>query len=873
MKKSMLILFLILILVGMKVQSQTVISGRLIDVAGEPVPNVSVLVHNIGSDLIMAYGFSDIDGNYEISLNLPADSIEVKINSSFYEKQKKRIANVTQTLDFILKEKVYELKGVTVMARPIEKTNDTVEYFVDSFVGQEDKSIEDVLKKMPGIEVEGNGQILYQGLPIQKFYVEGMDLTDGRYATISKNLPHQSVASVEIYENHQPIQLLQDRIETDRASLNIKLSKNVTVTGSGEVGIGAYPLLWNANVTPMLFTNKMQIMASLQSNNVGNDLLNNDITSYYQNTDEQAPDADEELSIISSPIPLIEKSRYLDNTSHLANFNILAPISKTTQMRVNLSYINDLQKQNSFQQNTYFLPNDTISYTETINNKIYDSYLKGDVAFDRNDKGAYVKDKVSFSKRWNKSYGYVLNNDENINQVLNNQAMSVANDMRIIFPVGKHLLDFVSYNSYDNLPESLNVEPGVFEDIFNAGKPYQKTSQHFDKDRFFTNEALSGIFTFGNIIVSSKLGISHYQNKVKTNLAIFYSENMPGYSSLANDVNHTYTIPYFSSRLEYKLRRATFVLNLPLSLNYATTNNHEERQELTKVFFNPKLSFKYEFNNMFKINAIGQYEQNIDNFENYYDNPVLSDYQSLFTMTAPMSVSDLTRANVRLTFNYPFYAINSSLSYTYQHRNSDMIYKYDIDENGASYLQMIESPNASYYHVINLNIKKFISAIKTTIGLKANFLHNTRHNILNGSLVENKNLSASIMPNMMVTIRHWAHFNYSFNFNNIKTFTENIKKSDVNYLRHYCKLNIFPHRDHLITLNSEIYSHLGENYIYLDVSYQYSIPKYKLDFELKCNNIFNNKSYVSYYSGTFSIVESVYEIRPMEIFCSVKFRF
>lgn len=857
----------------MKVQSQTVISGRLADTAGESIPNVSVLVHNIGSDLIMAYGFSDIDGNYEISFNLPADSLDIKTNSSFYEKITKRITNTSQTIDFVLKEEVYELKGVTVMARSIEKTGDTVEYFVDSFVGLEDKSIEDVLKKMPGIEVEGNGQILYQGLPIQKFYVEGMDLMDGQYATISKNLPHQSVASVEIYENHQPIQLLQDRIETDRASLNIKLSKDVTVTGSGEVGIGAYPLLWNANVTPMLFSEKVQMVASLQSNNIGKDLLNNNMISYYQDADEEAPDADEELSIISSPIPLIEKSRYLDNTSHLANFNILAPISKTTQMRVNLSYINDLQKQNSSQQNTYFLPNDTISYTETISNKIYDSYLKGDVAIDRNDKKAYVKDKIEFSKRWNKSYGYVLNNDENINQILNNQAMSVANDLRVLFPVGKHLLDFVSYNSYDNLPESLNVEPGVFEEIFNVGKPYQKTSQHFDKERFFTNEALSGIFTFGNIIVSSKLGISHYQNKVKTNLAVFPHENLLGYISLINDVNHTYTKPYFSSRLEYKLRRATFVLNLPLSLNHATTNNREEKQELTRVFLNPKLSFKYEFNNMFKINASGQYEQNIDNFENYYDNLVLSDYQSLLTMTAPMSVSDLTRANVRFTFNQPFYAINSSLSYTYQHRNSDIIYKYDIDENGASYLQMIESPNTSDYHVINLNVKKFISVIKTTIGLKANLLHNTRHNILNGSLVENKNISASIMPNMMVTIKHWAHFNYSFNFNNIQTFSEDVKKSDVNYLRHYCKLNIFPHRDHLITLNSEIYSHLGKNYIYFDASYQYSIPKYKLDFELKCNNIFNNKLYVSYYSGAFSIVESIYEIRPMEIFLSVKFRF
>ncbi|MBQ3595544.1 MAG: hypothetical protein II981_09070, partial [Bacteroidales bacterium] len=243
MKRIISSMAFILMLTVAEIQAQTVIKGNITDTSGEPLFNVSVLVHNAGSNLIIAYGFSDIDGNYEISFNSPSDSLDIKTNSSFYEKITKRIANTSQTIDFVLKEEVYELKGVTVMARPIEKTNDTIEYFVDSFVGQEDKSIEDVLKKMPGIEVEGNGQILYQGLPIQKFYVEGMDLMDGQYATISKNLPHQSVASVEIYENHQPIALLQDRVDTERASLNIKLSKNVTVTGSGELGVGLYPLL------------------------------------------------------------------------------------------------------------------------------------------------------------------------------------------------------------------------------------------------------------------------------------------------------------------------------------------------------------------------------------------------------------------------------------------------------------------------------------------------------------------------------------------------------------------------------------------------------------------------------------------------------
>lgn len=873
MKRISLIFVLILLLFGIGVQAQTVINGRVSDTSGEPIPNLSVLVHIAGSDLIMAYAFSDIDGNYTISFNLTADSLDVKTNSSFFEKKTLRVPNVSQTIDFVLKEEVKQLKGVTVMAKPVEKTGDTVEYFVDSFVGLQDKSIEDVLKKMPGIEVENNGKILYQGLPIQKFYVEGMDLMDGRYSVVSKNLPHQSVASVEIYENHQPIELLRDKVSTERASINIKLSKNVTVSGTGEVGVGAYPLLWNANITPMLFSSKLQMVTSLQSNNIGKDLLNSDLNFYSENTEERPPDATEDLAIQTASTPLIEKNRYLNNTSHFANFNILTPISQKTQMRVNLSYINDLQKQSSFRQNTYLLPDDTISYTENINNKIYDSYLKADVAIDRNDKNAYIKDKIDFSKRWNKSYGYVLNDNEDVNQMLNNQAMTVSNDLRILFPVGKHLLDFVSYVSYDNMPESLEVEPGVFEDVFNFDKSYNKIRQEYDKERFYTNEALSGIFMFGGLVVSSKLGFSYYQNKIKTDALIFQDSTAANDNIFVNDVTHSYTQPYLKTKLEYKLGKATVSMYLPLSLDYAITESKGYRQELPKLFFNPTLSLKYTFNYMFKFYAYGKYEQKIDNFENYYDNIVLNNYQSITRMTAPMSVSNLVRANARLTFEQPFYAINSSLIYTYQQRKTAMTYKYDIDDKGASILQKVNIPNLTQYHLVNFNIKKFISPIKTTIGLKSNFAYTKGHNILNDSLVENRNMSSSIMPNVIISLTRYVHLEYSFNFNNIISYIGNEEKNKVSYFRHYCDIGIFPHRNHLVSLDTELYSHRGEHYVYVDLSYQYSIPKHRIDFELKCSNIFNNKSYVSYYSGAFSIEESIYEIRPMEIMCSMKFRF
>ena len=61
--------------------------------------------------------------------------------------------------------------------------------------------------------------------------------------------------------------------------------------------------------------------------------------------------------------------------------------------------------------------------------------------------------------------------------------------------------------------------------------------------------------------------------------------------------------------------------------------------------------------------------------------------------------------------------------------------------------------------------------------------------------------------------------------------------------------------------------------MFVDATYEFSIKQPKLDFEVRWNNIFNSKKYVSYYSGAFSVQETAYILRPMEVLASVRFRF
>ena len=68
-----------------------------------------------------------------------------------------------------------------------------------------DKNLSDVLKRLPGIKVEENGQIKYHGEPINKFYIDGSDFMDGRYGLATENISPSDVASVDVLENHQPV--------------------------------------------------------------------------------------------------------------------------------------------------------------------------------------------------------------------------------------------------------------------------------------------------------------------------------------------------------------------------------------------------------------------------------------------------------------------------------------------------------------------------------------------------------------------------------------------------------------------------------------------------------------------------------------------
>ena len=865
----------LLLLFSRVLSAQTVLTGHVKDLGGEPLPNINVLVYKVGSPIIVSHAISDNEGHYSLSVSSEADSLDMAVSSLFFEKQTKRIANRSQTVDFNLHEEMQELKGVTVVARSIEQKGDTLEYHVGSFVQKQDKSIEDVLKRMPGIEVADDGKITYQGLPIQKFYVEGMDLMGGNYSAVSKNLPHQSVSSVEVYENHQPIKMLEDRVESEQASINIKLAKNVALTGTAKLGMGAWPFLWNVNLTPMLFSGKMQLLAAYRTNNTGDDLTMFTKMLTVENFQSDRPaKLGEELGIKQANTPLFSTNRYLDNRTHLINLNTLFPVSANTTLRVNLYYLNDLRKQSVSQSNTLYLAADTLAYIEQIDNRLCDNQLFGTITLNRNDKAYYLDNKLNFSKAWDHAFGLDVNNGLPVSQTLQTHALSVDNELRLILPVGKQLLDFISYIGYGQTPHRLEVEPGQFAHLLNDSLAYAKTVQELNTRQYFADHAVSALFTAGRFTIRPKAGFLYVERQIASHL-VLSDGTIEWQSDFVPDaqVRRRNMKPYLSTSVEYKRNRFTAGMELPLSLQTVTVQSETDGDAMTKLLFNPNLWSRLKLGNFWTLNASMRMSQSIDNGNTWMDTYLLTDYQDLVLRKAPLSLSRTFSGSMGVQFKEPFLSLNADLRYGLGHTHSENVYRYEVGEGGIGTLQVVAMPNNRFYQTLSGSIKKYFSPIRTSIGLKGNLLDSRGVSLVNEVLMNTETFSYSLSPSLMIKVTEWLNVDYSLNYNQLYAFIDGQKRSEISYWRHFGKAYAFLKRNQTLSLTTEYYRHQGEPYLFVDAAYEFSIKQPKLDFEVRWNNIFNSKRYVSYYSGAFSVQETVYTLRPMEVTASVRFRY
>ncbi|MDO5616763.1 MAG: TonB-dependent receptor [Cruoricaptor ignavus] len=872
--------------------AQKTISGKITDEDGQAIPSASVTVEEQGKDAIIAFAISNSKGEYKVTFTSNEAQVNMKVKAFNQRPQSKLVKNETQTQNFNLQPEATEIKEVKLKTRLITKRGDTISYDLSSFESKADRTLADVLQKVPGIEVSKSGQILYQGEPLNKFYVNGKDLMEGGYGTIVNSLPTSAIQKMEVMENHQPIKALQDKVPSEQAAINIKLKNKVTMTGRGDVASGfAEPWLWNVKLTPMFFGQKNQWVINYKTNNTGEAVENEGNMLAFGSRWEGIRKSTSQngwLNVENASTPSLPEKRYLFNNVHYLSANLLtSPFkNKEWELKVNGSYTNNAVERESYSEVKWFENNAT--YFTNIFNNFYTDKAKGELIFTKNAKKGFFKNTTTFSQFWNADRGIVNLEDarggRNAREALQSPTSSFQNSLSTIIPWKEKMINLQSFLSYQNDRQSLELSPASYLNSGNnttfdnliSGR--NLLTQHFQMKSFEARHSANLSFTKKYWTLTPEAGFNFTQNHLITDL---YTDATRLDETFINDLKYTTAVPYGSLRLNFKNNNWLFFANLPVNFNSIKGEdaNRNVSKSVSKITFEPNAFAQYSFASFWKASANSGMSYNFGDVDNAYAGYIMRTPRSLGSMDASNPIPEaLTKyAGTRLEYRNPLNNLFFNLRYSYNNTKRNLLSSPSVDALGFIVQRFIERENTADSNTYSAEVGKYFPKLKSNASMSYSNTLSKSEVSQNAIDFLSKNNSQRLGFKFNNTFFSWLSADYNLTYSWVKQNV--VSGADINYnaFNHNLAVYIYPKDNHTFgffwdQINSKNDSFEYKNPFY-DVSYQYTWAKKKIDFELKWMNIANRKVMETYNIGSFSESFTRMKLRPSQVMIAVKFNF
>ena len=220
------------------------ISGKVLDQDKKPLEFASVAVLNAIDSTLVSYASTDVKGNFKV-VDISNGKRIFQINLIGYSVYQKKVDFAGKSLNFgniTLKEQDNTLDEVNITAViPISIKKDTMAFNTKAFKVRVDDNVEDLLKKLPGVEVDANGKVKAQGEDVSKVYVDGKEFFSGDPSVAMKNLSADAIKKVEVIDEKSDKARVTGVNDTDRTkviNLTLKDDRKVNDFGKFQGGYG-----------------------------------------------------------------------------------------------------------------------------------------------------------------------------------------------------------------------------------------------------------------------------------------------------------------------------------------------------------------------------------------------------------------------------------------------------------------------------------------------------------------------------------------------------------------------------------------------------------------------------------------------------------
>jgi hypothetical protein len=863
------------------VSAQTIINGSVKNKEGKPIA-ASMTVQAKGSNIIGGFSMSDKDGNYNLTYKGTEDSIVITAGGINIGKHRKTVVNRSGRVDFIIDEKPIELKEVKVTPPKIKRTGDTLDYSVAAYSDQNDRVIGDVIKKLPGVEVSRDGGIKYDGKPINKFYVENMDLLQGRYGLAVNNIAAKDVATVQIMENHQPINAIRERIFSDKAALNLKLKDSAkgTLAITGMAGLGYEPLLWNAELVAMYFAKVRQNMSVYKGNNSGNDVTGEFRTHYdYERV---YLGQGSQLYVQSPSTPPVAQKRYLYNNINAFTVNQLIKVKKDWECTLNALYYNDcLEKEGHSIYEQYFAGDSTLRIEERVSSTSKINNAEIAVRLNANEKDYYLNNALNFKGNWNNDRGFGNTKsagiDEAISQFLDKPSFSVDNTLNVIKNVKQNSYNIHFSAGYASTPHTLTVSPS----LYNIGESNMSSiTQNVHSKEFASVLRLSYGLKLGNFNLDYNVWGRAEITDMNTALSGENDGNAISFAdSMKNDLLYGNYRAGINQSYSYKTGRFRSSISLPLTYSILSTDDRipDKHAKHNKLLINPAASVSYDLTPEFTVSARANYGKSFGNMGSTYTGYIMHGYRTLLRNTIEKLFETRSGAasatiGYRNVFNALF--INAGINYSRSWRN--LLYGYNYD--GITNIKTtIDRPTESENYGVNFSMSKGLNFWNTTLRVSGGYGEGRGEQLIQNEVLNYRSKGYNTGGSINMNPFSLFGLDYSINWSQNKSYT--VERPErfpaIRGISQNAKFSVFITK--MITVNisaehqynSAVYDN-NRHTSFADAGIKFR--RKQLDLELEVNNIFNSKRYISASYSDISTYYYSYKLRPASVLLRARFK-
>ena len=627
------IIFITMLLVSCVSFSQVQLSGVVNDSIGNPLEMANVIALDTVAKKIASFGFTDANGNFTLDLKTNT-TYNIKISYIGYTEISKFIETKESNVSFTYT--MYEdemLDGINIVSKmPVTIKGDTIIYNADSFKNGTERKLEDVLEKLPGVEINDAGEIEVEGNKVEKVMIDGKDFFDGDSKLATKNIPSNAVDKIQVLRNFSDVsQLSNVQNNQDRVAINIKLKEGKKNFWFGDIlaGAGDSPDTNLYLFQPKLFYYSPSYTINVigDVNNLGEVVLSrNDVRGFSGGFVSQSPSSGTNINLASAGIGFLAVNTRNANRidTKLSALNFSYSPNKKLDLSGFLIWSSNSNGQKNINAIDYTDPNIPDDLTESITDQTSNTALvKFASIYRKNINNQMNYDFIGrFSNefRTDNSSSQVVGNNiiekENATPFRINQNLSyfyTASEKSIYALEIQHLFQdedpFYAaslennpnsdQDGFDPVAEELGFDTGVQQYLFNQDRRVKSNQLDAKLDYYYILNQKSNINFVGGSILSKQNFDSRFYQILDNSSEFDPNLNIPGITNThtANDTEYNFTDIY--AGLRYRLKTGIFTFTPGFTAHAYNMNNTQfggsEKFEDTFQKFLPEFEMIMQF--------------------------------------------------------------------------------------------------------------------------------------------------------------------------------------------------------------------------------------------------------------------------------------